>query len=114
MSHNGLKYKIEEIPFNVLIDSTGKIIYRDVKPRNVSKIQNYINTRGYSVRVNNIDIGSYSYINFQCYITKITTTTMDGTFTGKSIGINSATGASITDTIANGSFTNVPITRYFR
>jgi thiol-disulfide isomerase/thioredoxin len=36
--YNGLKYKIEVIPFNVLIDSTGKIIYRDVKPSVLSKL----------------------------------------------------------------------------
>lgn len=47
-------------------------------------------------------------------ITAKDTKTISGTFTGYFKGVNSTSGALISDTITNGVFTNIPITRTFQ
>lgn len=56
---------------------------------------------------NNIDGNSF---NLQTKLTRISNGTIDGTFSGKIIGINTKTGETVSDSISNGVFINVPYT----
>jgi hypothetical protein len=66
-----------------------------------------------SISINNIDISTYSIFHIYTTVTSLTSTTASGTFTGNAVGINSTTGATVTDSITNGVFTNVPILRTY-
>jgi len=59
-------------------------------------------------------IGYTSSNAFNFVITQRSSTAISGTFSGIIAGNNSSTGNKVTDTITNGTFTNIPIVRLFQ
>jgi hypothetical protein len=64
--------------------------------------------------INNQIFRSISTWHLYVTIASITPWTIDGSFTGLVVGVDSASGAPVTDTITEGVFRNIPVVRYYQ